>query len=444
MEAERGRCDGTETLMRLLVTAEIRLDQTPDGHAWAPMGIDYGFWKGYLEVFEQVRVLARIRSVEQPSGQARRADGPNVTFVPVPYYVGPWQYAWRAAAVRRAVRLAFCPGEALILRVPSTFNTPLWRAACAAAYPYGVQVVGDPHDVFAPGVVRSFVRPFVRASMTRNLRRMCRSAAAAMYVTSRTLQERYPSAPGVFHVGCSSIELGNEAYVHETRSAAAPAPGQPVRMVLVGTLEQLYKGPDVAIRAVAINAARGYDLHLAIIGEGRHEPALRDLARELNVAQHVRFVGQLPAGAAVREELDRADLFVLPSRTEGLPRALIEAMARGLPCIASAVGGIPELLSPEDLVPPGDAVALATKIREVLTDRELLAKMAERNLRRARDYHADVLRPRRRAFYEAVRDKTREWQRRNARAAGAPPGGKSTKSAAAGWPADIDAARDPK
>jgi glycosyltransferase involved in cell wall biosynthesis len=87
-------------------------------------------------------------------------------------------------------------------------------------------------------------------------------------------------------------------------------------------------------------------------------------------------------------------------------------MARGLPCVASNVGGIPELLAPEDLVPPEDVEALAAKIREVLSSRERMAQMAARNLKRARDFHRDMLWPRRRAFYAAVRHITEEWQRR--------------------------------
>ena len=116
------------------------------------------------------------------------------------------------------------------------------------------------------------------------------------------------------------------------------------------------------------------------------------------------FAGRLPAGDAVRAALDRADLFVLPSRTEGLPKALLEAQARGLPCLASDVGGIPELLPSEDLVPAGNVAALARKMREVLAAPQRRQAMAARNLAQAREYHANTLCVRRRAFYEAVRD----------------------------------------
>jgi glycosyltransferase involved in cell wall biosynthesis len=120
----------------------------------------------------------------------------------------------------------------------------------------------------------------------------------------------------------------------------------------------------------------------------------------------VRFHGQLPAGQAVWEVLDRADLFVLPSRQEGLPRAMIEAMARGLPCIGSTVGGFPELLPPEAMVPPGDATALARKIGDLLASPQHMAALAASNLQRAHNYRADQLRERRIAFYRSVREQT--------------------------------------
>ena len=65
-------------------------------------------------------------------------------------------------------------------------------------------------------------------------------------------------------------------------------------------------------------------------------------------------------GHGVTEQLDAADVFVLPSRQEGLPRAMIEAMARSLPCVGSDVGGISELI-PDWVVPPNDPQALALK-----------------------------------------------------------------------------------
>ncbi|MER3422060.1 MAG: glycosyl transferase family 1, partial [Nitrospiraceae bacterium] len=147
---------------------------------------------------------------------------------------------------------------------------------------------------------------------------------------------------------------------------------------------------------------------LVLIGDGQYRMKLERLSVDLRVSERVCFLGQLPAGQAIRGQLDQAHLFVLPSRTEGLPRAMIEAMARGLPCIGSAVGGIPELLQKEELVPAGDAMALAEKIKEVVGDPQRLAAMARRNLAVSRQYHEALLRKPRMRFYEYIRAKAAE------------------------------------
>jgi glycosyltransferase involved in cell wall biosynthesis len=181
-------------------------------------------------------------------------------------------------------------------------------------------------------------------------------------------------------------------------------------LVFAGTLEAMYKAPDVLIDAVNQCVSEGLDLRLNLLGDGAHRGELEAQAARLGLGERVTFLGQLPPGEPVLAQLDRADLFVLPSRTEGLPRAMIEAMARGLPCIGTDVGGIPELLSPGEMVPPGDSQALARKIGEVLRDPDRRAGMSERNLAAARDYHKEVLRERRNALYRYLRERTASWR----------------------------------
>jgi glycosyltransferase involved in cell wall biosynthesis len=174
-------------------------------------------------------------------------------------------------------------------------------------------------------------------------------------------------------------------------------------------LAQLYKAPAVLLEAIARCVGAGLDLGLTVVGDGKHRSELEAQARMLGLAERVCFLGQLTAGDPVREQLDHADLFVLPSLTEGLPRAMIEAMARALPCVGSTVGGIPELLPPEDTVPAGDAAALARKIREVVTALERMARMSTRNLAKAREYSDEALRSRQISFYQHLRAETTRW-----------------------------------
>lgn len=387
--------------MKVFVTIEVRFDRTPDGAVWSSSWADYAFWRRYLDVFEEVRVIARVRPVESPLRNSSRADGPNVSFAAMPYYIGPWQFARRYLALRRAARNAVDSPGAIILRVPGPISTLIEKPARAAGRAYAVEVVGDPRGVFQPGGVPTRLRRFFLWLTPRQLRRQCANACASAYVTSHHLQRSYPAAANTYSIGCSDIDLASDAFLDAPRTFNAAS--APRTALVVGSLETLYKAQDILIAAVAQCRAAGFQFRLNIVGDGRLRAQLEELARSHGVGEQIRFLGKLPPGAAVREELDECDLFVLPSRQEGLPRALLEAMARALPCVATDVGGIPELLSADELVPAGDAAALAAKLREVLTDPQRLSRLSAENLDKAREFRREILLPRRREFYEIVK-----------------------------------------
>ena len=110
-----------------------------------------------------------------------------------------------------------------------------------------------------------------------------------------------------------SIDLPDAAFVTESRPAAPGSDRH--RLVCVGSLEQMYKSPDVVLEALAIAARRGAKLQLTWIGEGKHRQEMEGLAARYSINGGVRFMGHLPPGRAIRDELDAADLFVLASGT---------------------------------------------------------------------------------------------------------------------------------
>jgi glycosyltransferase involved in cell wall biosynthesis len=395
--------------MQILVTSEERFSKTADGKIWSSGAGTYLFWTRYLDVFDQVRVFARVKPVVDVSTSAQRADGEGVTFQEIPYYLGPVECALKHFKIRAAIRKALVQTDAVVLRAASPIANSTKREL-ADEQPFGIEVIGDPYEVFAPGSVKHPLRPILRWVMTDQLKRQCGRACAVAYVEGNVLPHRYPARSSAFTTTYSSIELQDDAYIGQPRGVE-PRSG-PLRIVSLGTLEVPYKGFDVLIDAVSACVKNGMEIQLSIVGNGRCRSSLEAHAQRLGIQRAVRFVGRVPAGRAVRQILDGADLFVLASKTEGLPRAMIEAMARGLPCIGSAVGGIPELLSPEELVSRGDAVALACKIGEISADPGRMSRLSTENLARARNYHDSILRKRRRAFLTHVQEETREWDRR--------------------------------
>ena len=102
-------------------------------------------------------------------------------------------------------------------------------------------------------------------------------------------------------------------------------------------------------------------------------------------------IGTLPAGDAVAAWMDSLDVFLLPSDQEALPRALIEAMSRGCPAVASAVGGVPELLEERYLHRRRDAKGLARCLERLLLDETHMRRAAEQNFQKARSFSRETL-----------------------------------------------------
>jgi len=117
----------------------------------------------------------------------------------------------------------------------------------------------------------------------------------------------------------------------------------------------------------------------------------------------VIFDGVLPAGEAVYQWLDQIDLYIQPSLTEGLPRALIEAMSRGCPAIGSRVGGIPELLQEDCMHNPKNYKELGKLILNSL-NQDWMKEQAQRNFHVAKNYYKDVLGRKRTMFWEKFRE----------------------------------------
>lgn len=155
-----------------------------------------------------------------------------------------------------------------------------------------------------------------------------------------------------------------------------PRAARNVDILFVGNMNHDAKGVDILLRALALLPAPRP--RVLLVGDGRLRPGLEDLSDSLGLAEHVRFAG---SAGNVREIMRRAKLFVLPSRWEGLPMALLEAMEAGLPIVASEVGGIPEAIIDGHnglLTPSQDPAALAGALSRLLKDPAYAESLGDR------------------------------------------------------------------
>jgi len=299
----------------------------------------------------------------------------------------PLMWQRNLPVVLRALR-----GEHIVwIKVPGS-NGPLAAYACAAlGIPRFTYVVGNVGEVVA-------------ASGRRGLTRFGATAAAALHDgVTRMLAISGPSirlGPDIFSsaITAADLEVFASAFdAPEQRAATATSAGsggrdRPARLAWAGRVAP-EKGLDELLEAATLLVALGRSIELMLIGDGPERPRLEARTRTLGMTDHVRWLGHVAVRAAYLQALGDADLFVLPSRTEGVPKALVEAMGLGLPAVATGVGGIPAIAAGGDrlrIAPVGDAIALSTVIAALLDEPAAAGELGARGAAWARDHTAEA------------------------------------------------------
>lgn len=379
----------------VLLFREERFFKTPDGVIWSKWGTGPRVWASYTEVFPRITVIARIADVQRPQSGWTPSSIPNLTWSTIPYFDSLRSFLSNRRHILTALSTVASNRSPLILRVPSPLANLAYRTL--ASRPFALEVAGDPYDQLSPRSMTHPLRPLIRRSYTLLQQRLCRRARVLRYVTQSALQTRYPPGPQSAVFAASDADLDDALF----RSTPRVFSLDPLRLVTVGMMEQLYKGQDTLLRTVALLTRSGHTVRLTLVGDGRHRQSLERMAAQLGIANAVDFTGVLDRPALITR-LDNSDLFVLPSRQEGTPRAMLEAMARRLPCIGSNVGGIPELLETDVLVSPDDPGRLFEKIAEVIRRPDTLNYWSERNFQVALEHSAEKRRAHDIAFLTCV------------------------------------------
>lgn len=189
---------------------------------------------------------------------------------------------------------------------------------------------------------------------------------------------RFPEVRWIFSSSLTDAEIADLGC-----SRAAPI-GRPIRLVVVGRLEH-GKGQDLALRTVAELVRRGVDVRLDIVGGGSRAREYLDLASSLELGDRVRFHGAVPRHEVSRL-LGEQDLLLLPSKSEGFPKAVLEALACGLPVITSNVSVLPSLVEGCGAIVALDPVHIADAVDSLIEDPSHYAECSRRAAARACSY----------------------------------------------------------
>jgi glycosyltransferase involved in cell wall biosynthesis len=391
-----------EELMEVLVAADSLFFKTPDGAYWCKTIYGYDFWKRYLDVFDSVAIVSRTKIVNfEDVDNCLRVDGPNVKIIELPYMRGMKQYIKHYFKFRRCAKDAVKYGGCGIIRLPSVSAFMVLKFYRDTKKPYALEVVADPYDAYASNKIAQFL-------FAKYLKEATLHANGVSYVTKSYLQNKYPSYSQIygetkehFESYYSTINL-TESYFTSPRIYNS----KKKQFTLVHTANSInsdIKGHETLIKILKNLRIKNYDVNVIFIGDGSRRGHYEQMSRELGIEEYVTFTGLLSSPQKVRDILIQADIFVFPTKAEGLPRALIEAMAVGLPCLSTPVNGIPELLNDKYLFDPLDVDGFVNKIIELINSPQILNEMSKENIEKAREYTLDKLKIRRTEFYMKLR-----------------------------------------
>jgi glycosyltransferase involved in cell wall biosynthesis len=372
-----------------------------DNVIYSTGGLSKRMIERYTGIFDKVKIISRQVELKEYNEKLTIASAENVEFASVPNFKSLRNYT-KITEAKNIIEREVINSDAIIARLPSSIGNIAVEMAKKNNKPYLIEVVACPWDaLWNHSLKGKVVAPFSYYKM----KQLVEKSYLTIYVTESFLQNRYPTKGD--STNCSNValqEFENDILKKRIKNIENKRPQDPIVIGTIAAVDVKYKGQQYVIKALGKLKKDGltnYKYHL--VGGGNQE-YLTAIAEEYGVSEQVKFLGTMPHNK-VFQWLDTIDLYVQPSRQEGLPRAMIEAMSRGIPSFGAKTGGIPELLETDFTF--SNKWKNIDEIIGILKsfDKETMLSQANRNFEESKKYDRDVIESRRSVFLELYKSK---------------------------------------
>lgn len=352
-------------------------------------------YERYLTLGDEIVVLCHVKKVEKPTHD--KVQDNRLTIVPV-IKQNSLKSLLSHSQTENLVKEQVEKADVCVAHVPCAHSYLLIKYARLLNKPYFTVACGCPWDALWNYDWRG---KLMAPKAYFDLKQVMRDAPYSIYVTNEFLQHRYPTNGK--SIGCSNVNMhtGISGVLEKRLESIRKKDENSIyRIGTAAALDVPYKGQEYVIRAIAKLKEKGINFEYHLIGGGTGNK-LKDIARKLNISEMVFIHGSIPHDQ-VADFYDSIDIYIQPSKQEGLPRATIEAMSRGCLCMGSNIAGIPELLDDDYLFAKGNVSEIVNILKRItLQD---LSEQASRNYNIAKEYDCDVLNERRRKFLEEFKN----------------------------------------
>lgn len=379
--------------MRLLYIGKYQFTKK-DGKSYALPAYGNAFWQKYLDVFDGVDVLGEGIKGYLNNGTLTELTDERVTVSILPPNTSPLEFK-NDTEVKKLLKERISGAQAVLIK-PACRKGIMAITICKELHkPYMVELTGDLLLTLSihPNILRRWYGPLLH----RQILKAIKDCQYGLYVTETYLQKVYPIAGE--QCGCTDTAIPDPDRIALDKRISKIQAGTDKPIIgLVASYHDARKGIDTAIEALERMNNKQAELHVLGLGTEEDRNKWYEYAQKHNVRERLYFDPSLSGVNKVLEWNDNIDVHILPSRSEGLPRCVVEALSRACPCILSDVCGLPELVDSKWLHKPGDSQKLAILIDKMLADKGLQIEAAKKNFDHSYDYTQDVLRERRNAF----------------------------------------------
>ena len=358
--------------------------------------------KRYLKISTNLKFLIRVETCEdldQTTGLSEMSlSRKNV--IDVPNFKSLKGLLLYSRLAKNIIKKAVSQSDFIIARLPSSIGRIAAEEALRQKKPYLVEVVGHPFDILwfhsLKGKCMAFYESYKDKFIINN-------APFALYVTKQYLQSEYPCKG--LTIGTSDTSLQSTSINVLTNRLNRITKNHSKKIILgtIGSVEVNYKGQKYVIEALNLLNKRGYtNFEYQLVGGG-NPYRLTKLVEKYKLQDQVIFKGNL-AHDKIFEWLDSIDIYLQPSMTEGLPRSVVEAMSRAVPCIVSNCGGNPELIekSFQFNKTSKQASQICQILQNITTDE--LQQQARTNFEKSKSFFKENTDKIRNNFFEKIKD----------------------------------------
>lgn len=351
-------------------------------------------WSNYLMNFDEVIVYGRnSKSLKSKNGES---SSPNVSFHLTDNYSSVLSLIKNKRGIENELENLINNVDVVLVRLPSILGVIAGLIALKNKKKIWVEQVGNAKEAMLNhgSILGKLLAPFLHQFN----KKLAKSAHFISYVTEKKLQRDYPCNEKALQVSLSDVII-KKIFTNDEIDSKSRFFSSVFKIGVIGGFDAKYKGYDVLLKSIdKLPSDVKTNIELYFIGKGKSQ-WVKDLARRLNLLSNIKFIGPLQAGEEVNKLLSELSLYVQPSLTEGMPRALLEAMAMGCPSLGSDVGGIPDILNTKNIHQAGDYVKLSEQIKYYYDVRVELLKESNISLNKIEPYLHEKINKRRVDFY---------------------------------------------